>query len=83
MDDMTNLILKKLDELEKKLDEMKANGCARASSHTESSADRREIFSRLRLVEQAQAEGKGKLAVFAVLVGAVLTFAMQWLGKHL
>lgn len=83
MDDMTNLILKKLDDLEKKIDEMTKNGCAKASSHVEISDNQREIFSRLRVVEQAQAEGKGKLAVFAVLVGALLTFALQWIGKHI
>lgn len=83
MDDVTNLILKKLDDLEKKIDKITETGCAKASSHEEISRNQRDIFDRLRIVEAAQAEGKGKLAVFAVLVGALLTFALQWIGKHL
>ena len=83
MDDVTNLILLKLGDLEKKIDEMTKNGCAKASSHEEITRNQRDIFDRLRIDEAAQAEGKGKLAVFAVLVGALLTFGLQWIGKHL
>ena len=83
MDDMTSLILKKLDDLEKKIDEMARNGCAKASSHAEISDNQKEIFSRLRVVEDAQAEGKEKLAVACAVIGALVAFGLQWLGNRL
>jgi hypothetical protein len=83
MDDMTQLILKKLDDLERKMDHMMSNGCAKVTSHAEVVENQREIFSRLGVVERAQAEGKGKLAVACAVLGAFVAFGLQWLGKHL
>lgn len=90
MDDITQLVLKKLDDLEKKMDKMMSEGCAKVISHAqvvenqkEVVSNQREIFSRLRVVENAQAEGKGKLAVACAVLGALVAFGLQWLGKHL
>lgn len=83
MDDVTSLILKKLDDLEKKMDSMMSNGCAKVVSHSEVVENQREIFSRLRIVENAQAEGKGKLAVACAVLGAFVAFGLQWIGKQL
>ena len=45
-------------------------------------ANEAELFSRLNALEKAQAEGRGKLAVVAILSAASgLLFA--WIGKHL
>jgi len=76
------MVIEELRYIRKSLDEMKHNGCAKAGVHERIATDQNEIFSRLRVVENAQAEGRGKLAVFAVLFGAVLSIALQWIGKH-
>lgn len=78
-----NMVIAKLETLEKKMDTILLHGCAKSADYEQMRDDQRELFKRVKDVELAQAEGKGKLAVFAVLVGAVLTFAMQWLGKHI
>jgi hypothetical protein len=83
MDDMTSLILRKLDTLEAKMDSMMTNGCAKVTTHSEVVNNQREIFSRLGVVERAQAEGKGKLAVACAVLGALVAFGLQWLGKHI
>ena len=77
------MVIEELRYIRNSLDELKRNGCAKADLHQIIEDNQEEIFSRLRAVENAQAEGKGKLAVACSVLGALLAFGLQWLGKHL
>ena len=81
--DVEQIVLKKLDTLERKIDLIAREGCSKADSHASLHNGQREIFTRLNAVEQAQAEGRGKLAVAMIFAGAVISLFLQWLGKHL
>lgn len=76
------MLINKLDSVSEKLDQLVQHGCPRAADHQEIRDSQREIFKRLLDVETAQAEGRGKLAVAMVFLGAVISFGFQWLGNH-
>ena len=42
-----------------------------------------ELFRRINLVEIAQAEGKGRLAVTMLIIGIAVSVLFQWIGKQL
>ena len=76
------MVIEELRYIRSSLDEMKKNGCSKASLHKIIEDNQEEMFLRIRAVENAQAEGKGKLAVACSILGALLTFLLQWIGKH-
>lgn len=77
------MVIKKIDELGAKIDTLMSDGCPRGKSYSEVQSNQREIFDRLRKIEVAQAEGRGKLAVAMIFATALVSFIFQWLGKHL
>jgi hypothetical protein len=81
--DIEKIILDKLRNLEDKLDHMMRDGCMKADTHKSVVENQREIFGRLNIIEKAQAEGKGKLAVAMVIAGAAISLALQYIGKRL
>lgn len=83
MDDVTTLVLEKLATLERKIDTLTLSGCAKAQVHDAIEKNQSEIFNRLGVVERAQAEGKGKMAVACSVLGALSVFVLQWIGKHM
>jgi len=42
-----------------------------------------ELFRRVNLLEQAQSEGKGRLAITMIIIGIALSVFFQWIGKQL
>jgi hypothetical protein len=78
-----NIILAKLTTLEGKIDKMAENGCSKATTHAHIVAQQDGIYERVRKLELAQAEGKGRLAVAVAILSTVITLGMTWLGKHL
>jgi len=78
-----SIILAKLNTLEGKLDQMVANGCSKASAHAHIVAQQDGIYERVRKLELAQAEGRGRLAVAVSILSTFVTLGMTWLGKHL
>lgn len=87
MDDVTKIILQRLDKMEEsfsdKLITLMRDGCAKAGEHGAIAKAQAEVFTRLRIVEQAQAEGKGRLAIVMLLAGAALSVFFQWIGGKL
>lgn len=71
-----NAIETRLDRIEQKLDDLIRNGCSKAAIHEDS-------HKRIRIVENQISEGKGKLAILMLIIGALCSFGLQWLGKHL
>ena len=69
--------------IEERIEKLMREGCAKANMYGTISLNQSEIFSRLGVVERAQAEGKGKLAAACAVLGAFVAFGLQWLGKHL
>lgn len=86
LQDMILEQLKKLNEnmenLRDKFDELFKNGCSKASDHTQQGENFKEIFARLRKVEDTQAESRGKLIVISAICAALFTLLCQWIGKH-
>lgn len=78
-----DLVLESLEEIKEDLKDLKGNGCSKAPVHAILERSQENLFNRVRIVEQAQAEGKGRLAVVMVLAGALLSFGLQWLGSKL
>ena len=64
--------------IEGRIAHLMANGCARVIDHDEVSR----LGNRIRIVEVAQAEGKGRVAIFMILFGVGLTVAANWVSKH-
>jgi len=81
-DDVQRLILSKLDNLEKKVDTMIREGCAKAPGHELALTQQEGMFKRLRELEITQAEGKGKLVIVVAISTAILSAGLAWLGKH-
>ena len=69
--------------MEKRLDNVRDYGCGKAVDHKELERKLEKVEERLRLLELAHAEGKGKLAVIMVLIGIAVSVATQWLNKRL
>ena len=79
---ITDLILQRLERIEGKLDLMQTSGCAKAEAHERTHDDVVELFSRIREVERAQAEGRGKLVVIVAILTAAAGLLFEWIGKH-
>ena len=80
---ITDLILQRLERIESKLDLMQTSGCAKAEKHERTHDDVVELFRRMREVERAQAEGRGKLVVIVAILTAAAGMLFEWIGKHL
>ena len=80
---ITDLILQRLENIERKLDSIQAQGCSKAESHLRMQANEAELFSRMNALEKAQAEGRGKLAMVVAVLSAASGLFFAWVGKHL
>lgn len=80
---LMDLLIERLDRLETKIDAIGNNGCAKASNHVQVETAQSELFKRIRLVEERQAEGRGRLAVAVAVASVCVSFFLQWIGKHL
>ena len=80
---ITDLILQRLENIERKLDSIQAQGCSKAESHLRMQANEAELFSRMNALEKAQAEGRGKLAIVVAILSAASGLFFAWVGKHL
>ena len=80
---ITDLILQRLENIERKLDSIQAQGCSKAESHLRMQANEAELFSRMNALEKAQAEGRGKLAIVVAILSAASGLFFTWVGKHL
>ena len=79
---ITDLILQRLERIEGKLDLMQTSGCAKAEKHERTHDDVVELFSRIREVERAQAEGRGKLVVIVAILTAAAGLLFEWIGRQ-
>jgi hypothetical protein len=59
------------------------SGCSKAEKHERTREDVVELFHRIREVERAQAEGRGKLVVIVAILTAAAGLLFEWIGKHL
>jgi hypothetical protein len=80
---VTGIILARLERIESKLDSIQAQGCSKAEKHERTREDVVELFHRIREVERAQAEGRGKLVVIVAILTAAAGLLFEWIGKHL
>ena len=80
---ITDLILQRLENIERKIDGIQAQGCSKAESHLRMQANEAELFSRMNALEKAQAEGRGKLAMVVAILSAASGLFFAWIGKHL
>ena len=80
---ITDLILQRLENIERKLDSIQAQGCSKAESHLRMQANEAELFSRMNALEKAQAEGRGKIAMIVAVLSAASGLFFAWIGKHL
>ena len=80
---VTSIILARLERIEGKLDSIQAQGCSKAESHLRMHDDVVELFRRVREVERAQAEGRGKLVVIVAILTSAAGLLFEWIGKHL
>ena len=80
---ITDLILQRLENIERKIDSIQAQGCAKAEKHERTHDDVVELFHRIREVERVQSEGRGKLVVIVAILTAAAGLLFEWIGKHL
>ena len=80
---ITDLILQRLENIERKLDSIQAQGCSKAESHLRMQANEAELFSRMNALEKAQAEGRGKLAIIVAVITTGTGLFFAWIGKHM
>ena len=80
---ITDLILQRLENIERKIDGIQARGCSKAESHLRMQANEAELFSRMSALERAQAEGRGRLAMIVAILSAASGLFFAWVGKHL
>ena len=80
---ITDLILQRLENIERKIDGIQAQGCSKAESHLRMQANEAEIFSRMNALEKAQAEGRGKIAIIVAVLSAASGLFFAWVGKHM
>ena len=80
---VTNIILQRLESIERKLDAMQSNGCSKADGHVRMQSDLGNLFGRVGEIERAQAEGRGKLAIVVAVLSAASGLFFAWIGKHL
>ena len=79
---ITDLILQRLDNIERKLDSIQAQGCAKAEKHERTHDDVVELFRRIREVERVQAEGRGKLVVIVAILTTAAGLLFEWIGRR-
>ena len=70
---VTSIILARLERIESKLDR----------THERTREDVVKLSDRIREVECAQAEGRGKLVVIAAILTSAAGLLFEWIGKHL
>ena len=70
---ITDLILQRLERIESKLDR----------THERTQDDVVKLYDRMREVERAQAEGRGKLVVIVAILTSAAGLLFEWIGKHL
>jgi hypothetical protein len=75
MDDVTTIILNKLNSIETKLDGVITNGCSKAGQHSD-------IEQRVRATEKWQSDASGKLWGVTAVIGAawtlIATYVIPW-----
>ncbi len=81
-DTVTGIILARLERIEGKLDLMQTSGCAKAEKHERTHDDVVELFRRMREVERAQAEGRGKLVVIVAILTSAAGLLFEWIGRQ-
>jgi len=74
-----DLVLEQLKDLNSKLDDLVRNGCSHAADHT---SNQSYISERVRRLETAAAEGRGRLIVINIITGAAIAAFFQWVGRH-
>lgn len=79
---ITDLILQRLENIERKIDGIQAQGCSKAESHLRTHDDVVELFSRIREVERVQAEGRGKLVVIVAIMTSAAGLLFEWIGRQ-
>ena len=80
---ITDLILQRLENIERKIDGIQAHGCSKAEAHVRMQTNEAELFNRMNALEKAQAEGRGKLAMIVAILSAASGLFFAWIGKHL
>ena len=80
---ITDLILQRLENIERKLDSIQAQGCSKAESHLRMQANEAELFRRIREVERVQDEGRGKLVVIVAILTSAAGLLFEWIGRRL
>ena len=70
---ITDLILQRLERIESKLDR----------THERTQDDVVKLYDRMREVERAQAEGRGKLVVIVAILTSAAGLLFEWIGKRL
>ena len=80
---ITDLILQRLENIERKIDGIQAQGCSKAESHLRMQANEAELFSRMSALEKAQAEGRGKIAIIVAVLSAASGLFFAWVGKRM
>ena len=70
---VTGIILARLERIEAKLDR----------THERTQDDVVKLYDRMREVERAQAEGRGKLVVIVAILTSAAGLLFEWIGKHL
>ena len=80
---VTGIILARLERIEGKLDSIQTSGCSKAEKHERTREDVVELFRRIREVERAQAEGRGKLVVIVAILTSAAGLLFEWIGKRL
>jgi len=79
---ITDLILQRLERIEAKLDSMQAQVYSKAGAHERTKDDVVELFHRIREVERAQAEGRGKLVVIVAILTSAAGLLFEWIGRQ-
>ena len=79
---VTGIILARLERIESKLDSMQTSGCAKGQAHERTHDDVVELFRRVREVERAQAEGRGKLVVIVAILTSAAGLLFEWIGRQ-
>ena len=79
---VTGIILARLERIEGKLDSIQAQGCSKAEKHERTREDVVELFRRVREVERAQAEGRGKLVVIVAILTSAAGLLFEWIGRQ-
>ena len=85
--EIEQIILDRLGRIEDKLEQISTHGCAKFEGHKIIKSQQDGLFDRVRIIEKAQAEGRGKLMVAMLLVGAIIAGSMamlfRWIGTHI